>query len=189
MSSKKSKNRKARRSAQTVASPSSAGDAPSDQTKHADIERSPLPDRALSDTTSPEVRQFESTTNSAEPLITGKLAPVGQAPIESVAGAGEPPVSHPKPPVHPATNALLVAPQLVGAQILANIEANQRTTLQAAAALVEARSLPEILALQLRFWIEQCAALGVQSTELIELIGKIYTTSSPTTEPPSSPKR
>lgn len=179
MSSKKSKNRKGRRSAQAGASSSSTSDASGGQRTHL---------APPAETASTEPRPAESGAVAAAPLITGKITPVEQAPIDRVASTGEAPASSPKRPVQPTTNTLLVAPKLVASQILANIEANQRTTLQAAGALMDARSLPEILALQLRFWIEQCAALGVQSTELIELIGKIYATPLAPPQPSSSPE-
>ncbi|OYX97186.1 MAG: hypothetical protein B7Y80_20605 [Hyphomicrobium sp. 32-62-53] len=102
--------------------------------------------------------------------------------LETIATASHPSASRPQQDLRTDVGSLLDGHRRIADQILANIETNERAALQAAGALLQARSLPEIMTVQLRFSVEQFAALGVQSAELVGLIGKIYSTSFTSTQ-------
>ena len=121
----------------------------------------------------------DNETGLDEPALNVEIAHVDRpAPvIESFEPA--PHASDARPQKGPRTDveSLLDGHRWVADQILANIETNERAALQAAGALLQARSLPEIMTVQLRFGVEQFAALGIQSAELVGLMGKIYSSS------------
>ena len=126
----------------------------------------------------------DNETGLDEPALNVEIAHVDRpAPvIESFEPAPHASDARPQQDLRTDVGSLLDGHRRIADQILANIETNERAALQAAGALLQARSFPEIMTVQLRFSVEQFAALGVQSAELVGLIGKIYSTSFTSTQ-------
>lgn len=115
---------------------------------------------------------FDDQKPNLKPAYLETLA--APAAAETMARASHASASGPEQVLPTNIEPLLNGTWRIGDQILANLEANERAALQAAGALLQARSLPEIVTVQLRYGVEQFAALGIQSVELVELISKIY---------------
>jgi len=79
-------------------------------------------------------------------------------------------------PPHAIMAAVLKGQWLIGNQILAQIEENERAALRAVAALLKANSISEAMAVQIGFAAGRFAAAGRQSAEWIELIGSLSAT-------------
>lgn len=76
-------------------------------------------------------------------------------------------------PPHAIMAAVLNGQWLIGNQILAQIEENERAALRAVAALLTANTVAEVMAVQIGFAVGRFAAAGRQSAEWIELIGRL----------------
>jgi len=74
---------------------------------------------------------------------------------------------------YPAMVTFLRNQQLIGNQVLAHIEDNERAALRAMGALLQARSLLEILTIQMGFAADRFAAAGRQSAEMLALVGTL----------------
>lgn len=79
-------------------------------------------------------------------------------------------------PPHAIMAAVLKGQWLIGNQMLAQIEENERAALRAVAALLKANSITEAMAVQIGFAAGRFAAAGRQSAEWVELIGRLSAT-------------
>jgi hypothetical protein len=76
-------------------------------------------------------------------------------------------------PPHAIMAAVLRGQWLIGNQMLAQIEENERAALRAVAALLKANTVAEAMAVQIGFAAGRFAAAGRQSAQWVELIGRL----------------